>query len=132
MAMFENNVVHLIGNLGKDAEVKKLSNGQKLVFSLATMEEYEGKKRTDWHNVQMFGKFVDQYKSLLVKGITVHVVGKLRTDTWTDNQQQHRTFTYVVGLRVDFSAEAYRQKTASRTTPGDSSGPIPPDDDDFF
>ncbi len=86
------NKVILIGNLGKDPEVRRLNSGDQVVnFSLATSETWrdktsgERKERTEWHNIVIFnenlGKVAEQYCK---KGSKVYVEGQLQTRKWQD------------------------------------------------
>jgi single-strand DNA-binding protein len=98
------NKVILVGNLGKDPEVRRLPSGDAVVnFSLATSENWrdkqtgERREKTEWHNVVIFnenlGKVAEQY---LKKGSKVYVEGQLQTRQWEDQQGQKRYTTEVV------------------------------------
>jgi single-strand DNA-binding protein len=98
------NKVILIGNLGKDPEVRRLNSGDSVVnFTLATSETWrdknsgERKDRTEWHNVVVFnenlGKVVEQYCK---KGSKVYVEGQLQTRKWQDKDGNDRYTTEVV------------------------------------
>ena len=98
------NKVILIGNLGKDPQVRSLNSGEKVVnFSLATSESWrdkatgERKEKTEWHNVVVFneniGKVVEQYCK---KGTKVYVEGQLQTRKWTDQAGVEKYTTEVV------------------------------------
>ncbi len=87
------NKVILIGNLGKDPEVRKMQSGDSVVnFSLATSESWrdknsgERKEKTEWHNIVIFNdqiaKIAEQY---LKKGMKVYIEGAMQTRKWTDN-----------------------------------------------
>jgi len=76
------NSVHLIGNLGKDPEVKVFDKSQKATFSLATTDSYrnakgETVKDTQWHNLIIWGKLADVAGKFLKKGSQVAIEGKL-------------------------------------------------------
>jgi len=101
------NKVILIGNLGKDPEVRRLNSGDPVVsFSLATSETWrdkttgERKDRTEWHNIVIFnenlGKVAEQYCK---KGSKVYVEGQLQTRKWQDQSGQDRYTTEVVLTR---------------------------------
>lgn len=96
------NSVQLIGNLGKDVEVKTFDNGNSVInFSLATSEFYnnsEGEKvqTTQWHRVVAWGKKADQMKSLLSKGNQVLVSGKLTYRSYEDKEGIKRYQTEIV------------------------------------
>jgi single-strand DNA-binding protein len=98
------NKVILVGNLGKDPEVRRLNNGDPVVsFSLATSESWrdrqsgERKERTEWHNVVIFNdnlaKVAEQY---LRKGSTVYIEGQLQTRKWQDKDGRDRYTTEIV------------------------------------
>lgn len=98
------NKVILIGNLGKDPEVRTMNNGGEVVsFSLATSENWsdkssgERREKTEWHNIVIFnenlGRIAKQY---LRKGSSVYVEGQLQTRKWTDQNGNDRYTTEVV------------------------------------
>lgn len=98
------NKVILVGNLGRDPEVRTFSNGGKVCnLRLATSETWrdkqtgERKERTEWHSVAILNenlaKIAEQY---LKKGSTVYIEGQLETRKWTDQQGQERYTTEVV------------------------------------
>ena len=98
------NTVILIGNLGRDPEVRSFQNGGKVVnLRIATSETWrdrntgERKERTEWHSVAIFnealGKIAEQY---LRKGSTVYLEGQLETRKWQDQSGQDKYTTEVV------------------------------------
>ncbi len=97
------NKVILIGNLGKDPEVRHLESGASLArFSLATSESYNDRNtgervtQTEWHNVVVWrglAKIAEQY---LKKGSKIFVEGKLRTRSWQDQTGNTRYTTEIV------------------------------------
>jgi single-strand DNA-binding protein len=98
------NKVILIGNLGKDPQVRSLNSGEKVVnFTLATSESWrdknsgERKEKTEWHNIVVFneniGRVVEQYCK---KGTKVYVEGQLQTRKWTDQSGVEKYTTEVV------------------------------------
>ena len=98
------NKVILVGNLGKDPEVRTTQDGQKIVnLTLATSETWndrqsgERKERTEWHRVVIFNDRVgDVAERYLKKGAKVYVEGSLQTRKWTDQSGQERYTTEVV------------------------------------
>jgi single-strand DNA-binding protein len=97
------NKVILIGNLGKDPEVKYLESGVPVAnFSIATSESFKdkntGEKRevTDWHNIVLWRGLATVAEKYLKKGMKVYVEGKLKTRSWQDENQQTRYTTEVV------------------------------------
>ena len=98
------NKVILVGNLGRDPEIRRMNNGESVVnFSIATSETWrdkatgERKERTEWHNVVIFnenlGKIAEQY---LKKGSKVYVEGQLQTRKFTDKTGVEKLATEVV------------------------------------
>jgi single-strand DNA-binding protein len=98
------NKVILVGNLGRDPEVRYTQDNQKIVhLSVATSERWrdrgsgEQRERTEWHRVVIFneklGEIAERY---LAKGRTVYVEGQLQTRKWTDQSGQERYTTEVV------------------------------------
>ena len=98
------NKVILIGNLGKDPEVRSMQNGGELVnLSIATSERWkdkatnEQKEKTEWHRVVIFNEnLVKVAKDFLQKGRRVYVEGQLQTRKWQDQSGQDRYSTEVV------------------------------------
>jgi single-strand DNA-binding protein len=98
------NKVILVGNLGRDPEVRHTQDGTKIVhLSVATSERWrdrgsgENRERTEWHRVVIFnerlGEIAEKYLS---KGRTVYLEGQLQTRKWTDQSGQERYTTEVV------------------------------------
>ena len=98
------NKVILIGNLGRDPEVRSFQNGGKVVnLRIATSDSWrdkqtgERKERTEWHSVAIFnealGKIAEQY---LKKGSTVYIEGQLETRKWQDQSGQDKYTTEIV------------------------------------
>lgn len=96
------NRVTLIGNLGKDPEVRKLENGASVAkFSVATDEGYRDSSgswvdRTEWHDVVAWRGLAERAESNLKKGMLVYVEGKLSTRKWTDQNNVERYRTEIV------------------------------------
>ena len=98
------NKVIIVGNLGRDPEVRSFQNGGKVVnLRIATSENWrdkasgERKERTEWHSVAIFNenlaKIAEQY---LKKGSTVYIEGQLETRKWQDQSGQDRYSTEIV------------------------------------
>jgi single-strand DNA-binding protein len=98
------NKVTLIGNLGRDPEVRFSQNGDKIAnISIATSETWndkssgERKEKTEWHRVVIFNKFLaDIAEKYLKKGSKVYLEGALQTRKWTDNAGVEKYTTEVV------------------------------------
>ncbi|MBI1250973.1 MAG: single-stranded DNA-binding protein [Alphaproteobacteria bacterium] len=126
------NKVILIGNLGRDPEVRRLNSGEPVVnLRIATSENWrdkssgERRERTEWHNVVIFNeqlaKVAEQY---LHKGSTVYIEGQLQTRKWTDQQGQEKYTTEVVLQR-------YRGELTMLGGKGDGGGRSYEDGDSF-
>ena len=101
------NKVILIGNLGADPEIKYLPSGSTVAnIRLATSESYttrEGErvKQTEWHNIELWdglAKIAEQY---LKKGNSVYIEGKLKTESWQDNDGNTRSRTKIRGTNIN-------------------------------
>src|ERR1700744_4432880 len=98
------NKVILVGNLGKEPEVRSTQDGSKIVnLTLATSDTWndrasgERKERTEWHRVVIFNdRVADVAERFLKKGAKIYVEGALQTRKWTDQQGQERYTTEVV------------------------------------
>ena len=98
------NKVILVGNLGKDPEVRRMTSGEPVVnLSLATSESWrdkasgERKEKTEWHRVVIFNKnLAEVAEKYLRKGSKVYVEGQLQTRKWTDKDGAEKYSTEVV------------------------------------
>jgi single-strand DNA-binding protein len=95
------NKVILIGNVGRDPEVRYLPSGDAVAnFSLATTETWKDKQggkqeRTEWHNVSVFGKLAEIVRDYVTKGKQVYLEGSIATEEWTDKEGAKRKTTKV-------------------------------------
>lgn len=104
------NRVILVGNLGKDPEVRYTSGGQavanlRIATSRSWTDKQSGQKKeeTEWHDVEVWGKQAEQCGEYLAKGRQVYVEGRLKTDKWQDKQtNQERSKVKVVAESVRF------------------------------
>ncbi|WP_035558897.1 single-stranded DNA-binding protein [Hymenobacter sp. IS2118] len=100
------NKVILVGNLGKDPEVRHLEGGVSVAhFTLATNEYYKDKQgnrveRTEWHNISAWRGLADMADKLLKKGQQVYIEGKLRTRQYQDKDQQTRYITEIIADEI--------------------------------
>ena len=98
------NKVILVGNLGRDPEIRTTQGGTRVAnLSLATSETWrdrasgERKERTEWHRVVIFNdRLVDIVEKYLKKGAKIYLEGALQTRKWTDNSGQERYTTEIV------------------------------------
>ena len=97
------NKVILVGNLGKDPEVRHLDNGVAVAnFSLATTENYKNKEgervsQTEWHNVVLWRGLAEVAEKYLKKGANVYIEGKIKTRKWEDKEGITRYSTEILG-----------------------------------
>lgn len=97
------NKVILVGNLGKDPEVRHLENGAAVAnFPIATSETYKDKNGdrqeiTEWHNIVLWRGLAEIAEKYLRKGNQVYIEGKLKTRSWQDKDGNTRYTTEVVG-----------------------------------
>lgn len=96
------NKVILVGNLGKDPEVRYLEGGTAVAnFSMATTEAYKDKngnkvESTEWHNIVMWRGLAEIAEKYLKKGMQVYIEGKLRSRSWEDKEKIKRYTTEIV------------------------------------
>ena len=100
------NKVMLIGNLGKDPEVRYTNSGMAVAsFSLATSETFKNKagereEKTEWHNITLWNKLAEIAGEYLAKGKTVYIEGRLQTRKWQDKDGRDRYTTEIVGEKM--------------------------------
>ncbi len=96
------NKVTLVGNLGRDPDMRRLESGTAVAkVSVATSESYrdrEGnwREEVEWHDIVMWGKMAERAETQLRKGMMVYVEGKLTHKTWQDKENNTRKTTEVV------------------------------------
>ena len=137
------NKVILVGNLGKDPEVRFTSGGSAVAnFSIATSEVWndrDGKRqeRTEWHNIVVWGKQAEHCGQYLSKGRQVYVEGSIRTRSYDDkNTGAKRYITEIVAQRVQFLGGGGGTRLAQQPEPPGNEdmgvgGGQPPADDDI-
>jgi len=100
------NKVMLIGNLGKDPEVRYTAAGTAVAsFSLATSEKFKNKngeweEKTEWHNITLWARLAEIAGEYLTKGKTVYIEGRLQTRKWQDRDGRDRYTTEIVGDKM--------------------------------
>lgn len=136
------NIAIVVGNLGKDPEVRFTQNGRAVAnFPIATSESWTGQdgssqERTEWHNIVVWGKQAESCGQYLSKGRQVFVQGRIQTRKWTDQNGQDRYTTEIVAQRVQFlggggGARAAQESQEQGFGQSSSSFPSPPIDDDI-
>ena len=139
------NKVILIGNLGKDPEVRHLENGAAVAnFSIATSENYKDRKtgekvsQTEWHNIVAWRGLAEIAEKYLKKGAKVYIEGKLKTRTWQDKDGNNRYSTEVItdnltmlGSTVESMASSNQEKsTENESKPSPEKEFLSPDEND--
>lgn len=100
------NKVILLGNLGKDPEIRHLESGRSVAnFTLATSEVYKNKEgnkvtNTEWHNVVLWTPLAEVADKYLKKGNQVYIEGKITTRSYDDKEGNKRYITEVVGREM--------------------------------
>jgi single-strand DNA-binding protein len=127
------NKAILIGNLGRDPELRYTQSGQAVVnFTLATSENWtdrngERQERTEWHRIVAFAKTAELCAQYLSKGRTVYIEGRIQTRDWEDKEGNKRTTTEINANTVQFlggpRSEGGGAGGGPRTGGGGGSGP---------
>jgi single-strand DNA-binding protein len=142
MASIGVNKVILIGNLGKDPEVRRLDSGTAVAnFPLATTEVFKDKngqkvEQTEWHNIVLWRGQAEFAEKNLKKGYTVYIEGKLRTRSWEDKDKNKRYATEVVAdsisivrynnrVETDNTNGSHQEAVYSADSNGNGNGDLP-------
>ena len=113
------NKVILLGNLGKDPEVRHLDNGVAVAnFSLATTESYTNKQgdrvnQTEWHNIVLWRGLADIAEKYLKKGNSVYIEGKISTRKWEDKDANVRYSTDIIADKMTMLGTKQGNTTSS-------------------
>jgi len=136
------NKVILIGNLGKDPELRYTPGGQAVgSFSLATSEKWRDKDgnpqdKTEWHNIVVWGRQAEIAKEYLAKGRQVYIEGRIQTRSWEDKDGNKRYTTEIVAQRLQFLGSRDQAETTAEPAQGSGKPPameeeVSGDDDDL-
>jgi len=133
------NKVMLIGNLGRDPELRFTPSGRAVAnFSIATTERWKDKEgkdqeRTDWHNIVLWGRQAEISKDYLRKGKQIYLEGRIQTRTYDDKDGNKRWITEIVGQRFLMLGRKDEGEAEEFPPPVDSSaqpaGPATGDED---
>ena len=133
------NKVILVGNLGKDPEVRYLEGGVAVAkFPLATSESYKGKDgnrvdQTEWHNVVLWRGLAEVAEKYLHKGSSVYIEGKIRTRSWDDKEGNKRYSTEIVADQMTMlgkkSEDSHHPEPAMKQEEPSFAAPTAPTDD---
>jgi len=118
------NKVILIGNLGKDPEVRYLDNGVAVAnFSLATTENYKNKagervSQTEWHNIVLWRGLAEVAEKYLKKGSSIYIEGKIKTRKWEDKDGNTRYNTEILADNMSMLGGKKPQEDSQLSAPG--------------
>lgn len=113
------NKVILIGNLGKDPEVRYLDNGVAVAnITLATTENYKNKEgervsQTEWHDIVLWRGLAEIAEKYLKKGSSVYIEGKIRSRKWEDKEGNNRYRTEILANNMTMLGSRPSDKTSS-------------------
>lgn len=139
------NKVILIGNLGKDPEIRRLENGAVVAtFSIATSESFtdknsgEKKEITDWHDIVLWRGLAEIAEKYIRKGTKIYVEGKLKKRSWQDKEGNTKYNTEVIGeeltilsrLEISDKTAAPYNSSGTPNLPSDMPGLSSSSDDD--
>ena len=128
------NKVILIGNLGKDPEIRHLENGATVAnFSIATSENYKDRKtgekvsQTEWHNIVAWRGLAEIAEKFIKKGDKIYIEGKLKTRTWQDKEGNNRYSTEVItdNLTMLGSSGEVKPNSEAINAPEKEANPVP-------
>lgn len=144
------NKVILVGNLGRDPEVRRMPSGDAMVsLSIATTDTWKDKsgerqEKTEWHRIVIFGRLAEVAGEYLKKGSQTYFEGRLQTRKWTDKEGQEKYTTEVVADRMqmlgsrpasggggDFGGSQSTSKGAAPSGSGEFSGGLDDLEDDI-
>ena len=130
------NRVTLIGNLGKDPEMRFMPNGDAVCnFSIATTENWKDKngqkqEKTEWHNIVIYRKLAEIAGEYLKKGQPVYIEGRLQTRKWQDKDNNDRYTTEVIADQMQMLGNKTASEHGAGSAPknqGAGAGAIPSD-----
>ncbi len=131
------NKVILIGNLGKDPEIRYTTGGQAVAnFTIATSDSYTNKdgekqENTEWHRIVAWGRLAEICGEYLTKGRMVYIEGQLRTRSWEDKEGNTRWTTEVVARSMEMLSSAGSRSESPSKDSSSSEGDFEIDDDSF-
>jgi single-strand DNA-binding protein len=124
------NKVIIVGNLGRDPEIKYLPSGEAVAnLAVATTDSWkdkstgEKKSQTEWHRITFFGRDAENCGEYLKKGSSVYIDGSLRTRKYTDKDGIERYVTEIRGSGIQFLSFAKDSDEGAAATPAQRSAP---------
>lgn len=113
------NKVILIGNLGKDPDIRYLDNGVAVAnMSIATTENYKNKKgdrvsHTEWHEIVLWRGLAEIAEKYLKKGSSVYIEGKIRTNKWVDKEGVTRNKVEIMADKMNMLSKSINNEDVS-------------------
>tara|TARA_B100000795_G_scaffold69759_1_gene48652 strand:- start:2225 stop:2623 length:399 start_codon:yes stop_codon:yes gene_type:complete len=113
------NKVILIGNLGKDPDIRYLDNGVAVAnMSIATTENYKNKKgdrvsQTEWHEIVLWRGLAEIAEKYLKKGSSVYIEGKIRTNKWVDKEGVTRNKVEIMADKMNMLSKSINNEDVS-------------------
>ena len=95
------NKVILIGNVGKDPEIRKAGENNVANFTLATTKKVKDETKTEWHNIVVWGKLSDIVEKYVSKGKKIMVEGEITYETYTDKDGNKKYITKITGNNIE-------------------------------
>ena len=117
--------VFILGNAGKDAEARHLDGGNAVAsFTIATSESFKDRsgnrtEKTEWHNVKCFGKVAEFAEKFVKRGSAFFVVGRIRSERYTDRSGNEKTAFYILADTVQFAGTKPKADQQPKDYPSD-------------
>lgn len=129
------NKVFLLGQVGRDPEVKEIGGAKYATFSLATSESYKDKNgerqtNTEWHTIVCWRNTAEVVERYVTKGMQLFIEGQPRTRSWEDSEGKKRYVTEIVAKEVQFVGKKESSEPRTQTAPL-VNGIVEPDDSDL-
>jgi single-strand DNA-binding protein len=123
------NRVFLIGNIGKEPNLREVGENAVLEFTLATSESFQGRdgnrrERTEWHTIKVWGKRAQALGKFLTKGMMLCVEGSIRTESWErDGEKKYKTT--IVANNIEILRSPGRQSELAQNRQGGNDDEMP-------
>ena len=131
------NKAIILGRVGKDPEVRYMTNGEAVAsFSIATSETWKDKsgekqEKTEWHNITAFKKLAEIIGEYTHKGDLLYVEGKIKTSKYTDKAGVEKYSTEIIADKIDFISKKKEGEDLAPSKPVKQSTPAKESFDDF-
>lgn len=120
------NRVHLIGNVGKDPEVRNLQGGAKVAtITLATTEKFKDREETEWHTVTIWNNLADVVEKYVKKGSQLYIEGRIKTEKFTGKDGTDKYVTRIVASSMQLLGKRESSPAETGPAPQPKSTPLP-------